>query len=53
MHPNDIQLDYRQWLRVNAGNGLRVEVLDGINQTLANGRAFNYEGINQDEIENV
>jgi hypothetical protein len=53
MHLNDIELDCRQWLRVNAGNGLRVEALDGIEQTLTKGRAFNYEGINQDEIENV
>jgi hypothetical protein len=52
MHLNGIELDCRQWLRVNAGNVLRVEALDGIEQTLAKGRAFKYEGINQDEIEN-
>jgi hypothetical protein len=53
MQLNDIQLGCRQWLRVNAGYGLRVEVLDGINQTLAKGRAFNYEGTNQNETEKV
>jgi hypothetical protein len=40
-----VESECRKWIEIH--------VLDGINQTLAKGIAFNYEGINQDEIENV
>lgn len=41
LHLIDIERECRQWLRAQAGQGLRVEVLDGLRKTLEKGREYN------------
>ncbi len=39
-HLIDIEMECRQWLKANAGEGLRAEVLDGIQQTLMKAKSW-------------
>jgi hypothetical protein len=39
-HLNDIELECRDWLRTHAGQGLRIEVLDGLGKTMERAKTF-------------
>jgi hypothetical protein len=41
-HLNDIELECRQWLKANAGSGLKVDVLDGLEMTINKGKAVDF-----------
>jgi len=41
LHLTDIERECRQWLRVQAGQGLRVGVLDGLRKTVEKGWKYN------------
>jgi hypothetical protein len=53
-HLNDIELECRRWLKANAGSGVRVEVMDGLQNTLFQARGYDHPIVKggKEKIEN-
>jgi hypothetical protein len=53
-HLNDIELECRRWLKANAGSGVRLEVMDELQNTLFQARGYDHPIVKggKEKIEN-